>query len=162
MITYATTDSLEEDEGFRTVKVQEEGVKTPFLFEGFGEDSHPLKNMTALMTDTGADGEMAVIGFLDIEKVTALGEKRIFSLDSNGDVSSFIWLKNNGTIEFNGNSNSLVKYNELKQKCDELQNFINQELTKIQAGISSAGGTYTPAQANFDISSSEGVNLKCE
>lgn len=162
MITYATTDSVEEEEGFRVVKSKEEGTKTPFLFEGFGEDSHPLKGMTALMMDTQADGESVIVGFLDVEKVTALGEKRIFSLKENGDLSSFIWLKNDGTIEFNGNKNTLVKYTELKQKCDALESFINNELLKIQTAISGLGGAYAPAQANFDISSSEAVNLKCE
>lgn len=162
MITYATTDSVEEEDDFRVIKVQEEGTKTPFLFEGFGEDSHPLKGMTALMMDTQADGECAVVGFLDVEKITALGEKRIFSLDLDGNVSSYIWLKNNGKIEFNGNENSLVKYNELKEKCDALEKFINTELPKIQSAIATAGGTYVPAQASFDISSSEAVNLKCE
>lgn len=161
MISYAITESTEEEDGFRVLKVSEDGVKTAFLAEAFGEDSNPLKNMTALLAETQADGEMTIIGFLDVDKVAAVGEKRLFSLKENGEVSSYIWLKNNEEIHFNGDTNYLVKYNELKAKCDELQNFINTELPKIQAGISGAGGAYTPGTLNFDISNSQAEKLKC-
>lgn len=161
MITYATTDTVEEEEDFRMIKVQEDGVKTPFIAEDFGSDSHPLKNMTALMTDTGADGEMAVIGYIDVDKVAELGEKRLFSLTPDGELSAYVWLKNNGEVHLNGDVDNLVKYNALKQKCDALQNFIQGELTKIQSGITSAGGAYTPGVADFDISDSKVENVKC-
>lgn len=162
MITYGTTQNVEEYEGFRILKVQEQGLKTPFIFEGFGEDSHPLKNMTALIADTDADGEQVVIGYLDIEKITEIGEKRIFSLTPDGELSAYVWLKNNGDIVFNGEGNTLVRYNELKKKCDELQQFINTELVKIQSAITGLKGYYTASAVDFNISDANADKLKCE
>lgn len=153
---------IDSEEGFRIAKVEQYGLKTVDICEGFGEDTYPLPESTAVMLETENNGNPVLIGYIFPDKKTALGEKRSFSLKEDGSISAYIWFRNNGNLEFNGNDDNLVKYAALKAKCDELENFITTELTKIQTAITGVGGAYTPAILNFDISGSKSNDLLCK
>lgn len=100
--------------------VQENIQSTPF-----GIDSAPLKDMVAVKVSTSERGKDYVIGYLNKDLLAADGENRLFSLDSSGNLSSYIWLKNNGTIEIMGNEDNLAKYNGLEDGFNQLRSDFN-------------------------------------
>lgn len=161
MITLAKIASSIINSGKRIFKVREYGVKTAFESMPFGEDSNPLKDMTALYVQTGANNEQFIIGYINTKQLAEVGEKRLFSLKTDGTDSAFIWLKNNETIELNGNTDNLVRFAKLELALQQLDQAINGELVKIQTGITGVGGAYVPAVIQTDISQSKINDLKC-
>ena len=75
----------------------------------------------------GSDSYLVSIAGLssNVAPDTLKGERRFFSVDSNGDLSAYIKLKNGGTIELNGNDNFAVLYNELLIEFNELKTKFN-------------------------------------
>ena len=84
----------------------------------------------------------------------------MYSLKEDGSVSSFIWLKNDGKIQLNGNADNAVRYKPLNTAITQTDTSINTELSKIAAAISSLGGVYVPGQIQTDISGAKIDDLK--
>ena len=66
------------------------------------------------------------------EKVTPdtnPGERRFFSVDELGNLSSFLKLKNNGILELNGNTDFAVKYTQLETAFNLLKTDFNNLIT---------------------------------
>jgi hypothetical protein len=93
-------------------------------------------------------------------KIADSGEIRLYSLDANKALKSFIWLKNDNTIEFNGNTYSMVRFEPLESGISAKDNLINIELGKIATAISSLGGVYVPASITTNISTAKNEDLK--
>lgn len=148
------------EKGYRIIKVLQFGPKTADQCSSFGDDSNPLKDMTAIFCETAEKGEPVIIGYVQKDQLSAIGEKRIFSLKENGDLSCFVWLKNNEEIHINGDSDNFVKFTPLEQKLLQMVQDLNTELTKIQAGITGVGGVYAPQPISLDISSSKTEKIK--
>lgn len=94
-----------------------------------GDDSPPVKDMVAIYSDTGVKGEEVVVGYIDKNKVASPGEKRFFSRDSNGNEATFLFMRNDGTIEIAGDGDHIVRYSELKNAFDELKSDLNDLIT---------------------------------
>lgn len=112
----------------RLVKFQGNGkddIQEVINISQFGDDSNPIKDMVAVKVDTAIMGESVVIGYINTNQLAAVGEKRLFSTDESGNEQMFLWLKNDGTIEFGGNAGHLTRYEELKTAFDELKNNFN-------------------------------------
>ncbi|OJV51656.1 MAG: hypothetical protein BGO31_00180 [Bacteroidetes bacterium 43-16] len=138
----------------------EQDIREPYESMPFGIDSAPLDGMVALYSDTSNSEESVIIGYINENQVAKMGEIRLYSLDGNGDQSTFIHLKNNGTIEFMGNTHNLVRYMPLNLGLQELVTKINTELSKIATGISGVGGVYLPTYTSLNISNSKIDELK--
>lgn len=163
MITFSIVKDWFVKKGFKVLKVQEFGAKTAEQASDFGEDSTPLKDMVALYANTSEDGDNVIIGYLNKQHLTAEGEKRIFSLRPDGSLSIDIHLKNDGTLQVGGDAHTAVRFAPLNTAIQQqIAQAINTELTKIQTGITAAGGTYTPQPLNVDLSGAESPNIKLQ
>lgn len=161
MGTITKIDSTSVEDGFRSAKVEQYGMKTADLVQSFGEDSNPISGMMAVFEETDTDGEPIIIGYINPNAIAAVGEKRMYSVDASGNEQAFIWLKNNGDIELNGSSDNVVRYSELERGLLAMVQKLNAELTKIQVGISALGGTYAKVNVDVDIKGAKIDNVKC-
>lgn len=161
MITKAKVKGWFIEKGKRILKVLQWGVKSVPVAGPFGDDSNPIKNMTAIMAETSVKGEPVIIGYIHKNQIAKVGEKRIFSLKENGETSTYIHLKNDEVIEIGGNSDFLVRFFSLKTSIDNKDNLINQELEKIRLAIQSVGGTYVKSNVstNLDAAKTEKVKV---
>lgn len=160
MITLAKFSESFLEKGKRILKFLEFGAKSGNESAPFGYDGNPLKDTMAIHAKTSNNSENVIIGYINDNQKADIGEVRIYSLDSNKSLKSFIWLKKDGSIELNGNTYSLVKYEPLETAIKKHDTDINVELAKISAAISSLGGAYAPQQINTNISNSKAKNIK--
>lgn len=161
-ISLAKVDSFESnDDNEKTVKVLQFGAKTALQAGPFGDDSGPLKNMTAIYADTGTNGEPVILGYINNQQMAEIGEKRIYSLKPDGSLSFDIWLKNDETCEIGGNTDNLVRYLQLNASWNQLVAQTNVELGKIATAIAGVGGAYTVQPLNVNINSAKINEVKC-
>jgi hypothetical protein len=84
----------------------------PEHFAACGDDSPPLDTDYAILVPTGRSGVFAVAGYVDPKNTQDAkgGEKRLYARDSEGNVVSVIWMKNDGTVVVeNENATSVTK-----------------------------------------------------
>lgn len=151
------------EEGRRIIKMLRYGkddVQEAEQIAPHGIDSHPIKEMVAIYADTTTHGEPVVIGYINEDQLAELGETRLYSTDKDGTLKSWIWLKNNGTIELMGNAHNLVRFAPLSSNLNSFTNSINVELTKISVAIAGVGGAYTPGTLSLNISDARIDELK--
>jgi len=137
----------------RSFKGAQYGAKTADEVAPFGTDANPLQGMDAIYMETDTDDQPVIIGYLNTKQLAAPGEHRIYARknDTTRDISTYIWLHNNGSIEFAGTADNLVRYQALNTALQQQISLLNGELTKLQAAISSLGGTYVRQPVTLDI-----------
>lgn len=161
LTTYIKNVFIRESKRFiQVMAMGPDDIREPYESMPFGIDASPLDGMVALYSDTSNSEESVIIGYINENQVAKMGEIRLYSLDGNGDQSTFIHLKNNGTVEFMGNTHNLVRYTPLNLGLQELVTKINTELSKIATGISGVGGVYLPTYTSLNISNSKIDELK--
>ena len=67
-------------------------------FSPSGEDAPPLKDDLVVLVDIEGTGNMASVGVLTKSQGAKPGEKIIYGRDANGNVTSKIYLHNDGSI----------------------------------------------------------------
>ena len=142
----------------RIIKVLGKGkndVRTPFHTSSPNTDSPPIASMRAIYMPTSTKGKSVIVGYINENLVAEPGEYRIKSTDSDGNEKNYVWLKGDGTIEIGGKNDNMVRYSKLDLGLKNQDSQIQAELVKIQAGITAAGGTYTPGSIATDISASK-------
>ena len=156
MITLSKFSDASIQLGKRILKVLEMGAKTADESLPFGIDSVPVKGMSTIYGYTSNDAESVILGVINESQEAESGEIRFYSMDENKAVKSTLYLKKDGTIEYNGNTYSMVRFEPLKTGLQNSDTDLNLELVKIQTAISLLGGTYThiPVQTNIDTSKS--------
>jgi glutamate/tyrosine decarboxylase-like PLP-dependent enzyme len=157
MITFSKVRDFVIENGKRILKVQEYGVKTAKVASNYGDDSQPLKNMTAIYSPTAVNSEPVIIGYINTNQVAQEGEKRIFSQSLDGSLSFAIHLKTDGTCEIGGAVDNAVRFNALQSSLASSDTLLNAELAKIATAI---GGAYTFTPVNTNISSSKIDQIK--
>lgn len=160
MISTAKVKQWSIEKGKRILKLLQFGAKTAKVAAPFGDDSNPVKDMTAIFAETTASGEPVVIGYINTNQIAQEGEKRIFSLKEDGNLSTYIWLKNDETMEIGGNVDNAVRFSKLKEGIDAKDLLIVQELAKIATAIGSIGGTYVPGVVDTNIEAAKIKNVK--
>lgn len=122
----------------------------------FGIDSRAVKDIIAIHAKTGVSGESVVIGFINKDCLSEIGENRLFSTDENGNLKQYIWLKNNGDIHFGGDVGNLTRYQELKSGFDQLKTDFNSLVTAYNSHVhittATIGATPTPGTISPTIS----------
>jgi hypothetical protein len=125
------------ESGRRLIKVRRKGksdVQTPFQVTSFGEDTNPPAGLRAIYGCTEGTGEPVVIGYLSEQVLEDLGvgEKRMFSTDEDGNLSTFIKLNSDGTMHLASDNDFAVRFsgfqdafNELKQSVNDLTQAFN-------------------------------------
>jgi hypothetical protein len=162
MITYAKFKESSITAGKRVIKFLEFGVKTADECTPFGIDSNPIADMVAIHANTSNNSESVIIGYINKNQLAGAGETRLFSVDANSALKSYVWLKNDGKLQLNGNDYTAVRFTPLKTGLTNQDALINAELIKIQTAITSLGGVYVPSNVitNIDNSESQDVKLK--
>lgn len=161
MISISIISDFVIQQGFRIFKVIQYGPKTADECSPFGDDGNPLKDMDAVFCETEVGGEPIIIGYIQKQRLAQPGEKRIYSLDKDGELSNYIWLKNDKTIEIGGSDDNLVAYENLNQGLQEQNQQIMSELTKIATAISTLGGVYVVGDVEINIEKSKTDDIKC-
>lgn len=137
--------------GIRQIKVACMGLKdarTATQLAPFGVDSQPLPNIRVVYANTTKAGNSFIIGCVNINNQAQDGEFRAYSLDSNGDLATYIWLHNvtgPGQIEIGGTADNAVGYNNLATQFNELKTKVNNLVNAFNSHVhASSGATPTP------------------
>jgi hypothetical protein len=147
----------------REIKVLRYGksdVQTALETSPYGIDSNPIEGMMAIYAETNEKGKTVIVGYLNKNQLSESGEIRLYSTDDQGELKTYLWLKKDGNIELGGNSDNLVRYSPLDSALKNLALSINQQLTLIASGITTAGGAYTPQQIDIDIADAKIDEIK--
>lgn len=96
----------------------------------YGIDSKPVKGAISVYCLTENKGKAVTLGYVKNSDITNAGENRIFATDENGNEVFSIHLKNDGTCEFGGNSDNMVRYSELEKGFNELKKNFNDFLSQ--------------------------------
>ncbi len=154
--------------GLRFVKVLRSGksdTREGYQVTPFGDDSNPVnyEGMRAIFCETEVKGKQIILGYIHPNQLAAIGEKRIFSTDADGQVKFYIWLHSNGTCDFGGNTNHLAQYEALATAFNELQQKFNTFAAAYTPGSPSSVGTPpTIQQSTADITTAKLDNLKTQ
>jgi hypothetical protein len=113
----------------RIIKVLKNGkwdVQTPIQASPAGVDSGPVKkNIRAIYCESEQRGRNILLGYIDTNQLAESGEIRIYSSLEDSQVKAYVWCKKDGILLLNGDANFAVKFNELKEAFDELQDDVN-------------------------------------
>ena len=160
MITFSKFSESLIEAGKRVLKVMQFGAKTADESAPFGVDSSPIKDMVAIHCETSNNSESVIIGYINESQLAQKGEVRLYSLDENKQLKTFLWLKNNGTLELNGNNYTSVRFSPLQTAIQNTDTALNAEFVKIATAITGLGGVYTPSAINTDLSNAESNTVK--
>ena len=147
----------------RILKVAQYDVKTASESMPFGEDSSPIKDMIAIFAETSNNSESVIIGYINKNQIAGPGEKRMFSLKEDGTLSTYIWLKADGTMEIGGNNDFAVKYSGLESAFNQLRTDLNNHIINYNTHVHPSIGAPTIAVSTpsaADITTSKNTNLK--
>lgn len=131
-------------------------VQTCIQAGPYGMDSVPVADMVAIYGATQEKGKTVIIGYLNKNQLAAIGEHRIFSTDSNGALSTYIWLKNDGTMQIGGSAKNMVRFQELEAGFNQLKSDFNNLVSAynshthigVTTGGGSSGGTLSTGSAS--------------
>lgn len=165
MLSFVTVLSTALDDAQRRlvkfIRLGKDDVRESRQVAPFGIDSNPIKDMAAIYADTGVKGQTIIIGYLNKKVLADIGETRLFSTDKNGEQKTYIWLKNDGTMEVGGNSDFLVRYSGLESEFNKLKDAFNQFASQYAPGGPSTQGLPAAiSQVNADISLAKISELK--
>lgn len=150
------------DKGIRLCKifVRSRGdVHTDKYTAPHGDDSCPVAGADVIHGQTVAN-EKVILGVVNLHQKALPGEKRIFATDAAGNLVFDLYIRNDGTCEFGGIGDNLVKYTPLDTGLQNWKTAINLELTKIQAAIAALGGTYAKLDTTVDVTGAKIDNIK--
>lgn len=88
----------------------------------YGLDSNPIKDTRGVFTETTLSGQGVVVGYVNTNQKSDVGEFRTYATDSNGNEVFYSWMKNDGTMEIGGDADNMVRFSELKTAFDQLKN----------------------------------------
>lgn len=136
-------------------------VQTSFEASPYGIDSNPIKGMVAVYSETSEKGKTVVVGYLNKNQLAKPGETRLYSTNDSGELKIYCWLKDDGTIEFGGNTDNLIRYEKLNIALQAQVDLLNTELAKIAVVLNTLSpGSYTLTPIELDISTAKIEELK--
>lgn len=136
------------ENGFRKIKARVLGVRdirTATQIAPFGVDSVPPAGMTGIYANTSTNGKQILIGYYNKSLLAQDGEFRIYSVDEDGSVATFIWLKANGKIQLGGDEDNAVRFSDLKSGFDQLKQDFNDHLTAFNAHMHATAASGPPS-----------------
>ena len=136
----------------------------------YGIDSNPIKNTTAVYSSTMTSGSEVIIGYVNTKAKALVGETRLYSTDSSGNIKYNVWLTNDGNLRLGVSTDSidytdnLVKYNELSDSLGTYNTDVKVILTELATAINAVlpGSVPLPILLDIDISTSKINNILCE
>lgn len=91
----------------------------------FGFDSNPFPKMKAIYAATAAKGRPVIIGYINLDQAAELGESRMYAMNGNREIVTFLWAKANGDILLGGDAKTLIQYEAMKTAFDQLKVDLN-------------------------------------
>jgi len=137
----------------------------------FGFDGNPTKDLVALYGSTTEKGKPVIIGYINKNQIADIGESRMYSTNADGAEQFYLHLKNDGTAEFGGDADFMVRFNELKSGFDQLKSDFNSHVTTynthvhpfvglavgVPGSTTPTASTGTPSTASIDSSKIEEI-----
>lgn len=163
MNVVGTVDSSEVKNGERTIKIVVGGTSDVRQTDDIGMpgiDASPIRGMKAIYAPTQVEGEEVIIGYIIDNQEVKPGEIKIYSQDENGVKKFYAYFKKDGTCNFGGDQDNLVRYKPMDQAFQQIVSFIMEQLPLIAAGIATGGGSYTPGTLTIDTSSAKIEEIK--
>jgi hypothetical protein len=111
----------------------------------YGTDSNPVKDMVAIYTPTGENGKNVIIGYINKNRLAEIGEHRIFSTNDQGVLSTYIWLKNDETMEIGGDADFMVRYSVLESAFNDLKGTVNDLVSAFNSHMHATAATGPPS-----------------
>ena len=143
-------------------------IKSPRQISPPGIDAVPIEGDQGVMLVIGqSSGKGVQIGVYPDPQAES-GEVRFYSRDDNGAQLAFLWIKKDGNIEINGDSDFAVAFNDLKSGFDTLKGDVNTFITTIfnlHTHVETGATTATPlptgsaSAASIDASKVDSVKL---
>lgn len=148
------------NKGYLIIKALRYGsgnVQTAYMINPFGIDGNPPEGYRCIFADTGNDNEKIIIGIISDKAIAGKGELRLHSED--GTEKAYMYLKKDGVIEINGNTDFMVRYNALESGFNQLRSDFNTFLLHVHGG---AGTPPTPpaVPSTASISGAKISNIK--
>ena len=126
-----------------------------------GIDSKPVPGRVAVYAQSTTKNESVILGYINDSSETNPGEIRIFGTDDSGVEVFYLHIKNNGTAEFNGSADNLVRFAPLNTNFAGLVDDINAETLKIFNFINAlAPGGYPRLPIVRDVSGAKIDEIK--
>lgn len=130
-------------------RMGKDDIQETLTVSPYGFESRAIKDMVAIHCQTGVSGESVIIGFINKDCLSEVGESRIFSTDENGLLKTFIHLKANGDIHFGGDAGNLTRYQELETGFNQLKSDFNTLITlfnsHVHSGVTTGPGASGPS-----------------
>lgn len=142
-------------EFIKVLRYGKSDVQTSYNALPHGIDSKPVKNKIAIHATTGNKSESVILGYIDKSDNTSEGELRLYATDSTGTEVFSMLFKNDGTVEFGGNTDYMIRYNALNTALQSFVNNLNKKLTTALEGI-----PYTWPGVSVDISGAKIEEIK--
>lgn len=114
----------------------------------FGIDSNPTDDTRGVLSETGVMGDSVFMGVINVNQSAAVGEIRMFSVNTSNVVQTFVWLKNNGNILLGGDQKNLTRFQELESGFNQLKSDFNAHVINYNAHVHPAPGGATSPTAS--------------
>lgn len=157
------------ESGFRKIKVRRLGsgdIQTPRQAAPFGIDSAPRAGMVAVYSETGKRGKPVIVGYLNKSLLAQDGETRFYSVKANGDLSTFIWLNDDGTMQIGGSEKNMVRFQELEtgfnQLKTDLNNLVSAYNAHVHTGVTTGPGSSGPTASQGTASTASIEDAKID
>ena len=141
-----------------------------------GEDYHPLPGAKVMVVQVGNAWKMAIVLDDGLRPSAGEGERFIYSLTTAAALAAVIKLRNDSTMELNGDADFAVAFNDLKTAFNDLKADFNALVTLfgtmgpppaghvhsgVQPGSGSTGPPTTfPSQSTADIDPAKVATVK--
>jgi hypothetical protein len=116
-----------------------------------GKDYRPRPGAKVFIMDSGAAYKIAITGRDEIEPSAAVGEQKIYSLDSAGLVAAIIHWMEDGQLVLNMGGGTAVEFKRLKTEFEKLQNAWDAFATAYVPGGPLAVGAPPTAAASMSV-----------
>lgn len=175
MLSIVKVFSTEFDKAKRRIvkflKLGKEDVQTSIEASPFGVDSNPHANLRAIYAPTGVKGKTVIIGYINTDQVAEVGEHRMFSTDTDGNLIFEARMRNDGTFEIGGSVDNLIRFAKMQAAFNELRGDLNAlitaynshiHITTATVGATAVPGIITPTVATGTPSAADMSDAKIE
>lgn len=135
---YEVTENKDSDTPTRMLQVEltnAEDLQSIEMMEPPGEDSNPQPGTRVLVLDLGPAYRVTVATDDGVTPDAGVGEKKLYSYDSSGNVLAYVYFRSDGVLEVNGNSDYAVSYTKMKEAFDELKSDFNDLVTQFNSNV---------------------------
>lgn len=156
IITGQTIEAYRGGDTVRMLQVQLLGdnPETVEWFDITGEDTAPVNGDKVVILEVARNYKIAVATKDLITAAVNAGERKFYSRNAAGAILATIYLKDDGTIEINGNTTTAVKYEPLDAG---LQSFVIALNAFFATKVDGPG---TPGALAIDISGAQESTIK--